>query len=339
MHDSQPSHQDKKDDVHLQPIVYPIRLPQELVDLVIDSVSDRHLDWIGAFRNLDILRACALVAKGWLKRAQRRIFQWIELPDTTTLYRLVDVLRASPHLASYVEVLSLSRRGKKAYMGYSAGCVEVLFSTVLGGLLPKLRCVAMDIRPEGKWTRVKVERDAQGEIIAVLRDTSHSFFPCLPLHPRFPLRLSAFSSLEELDLGFVVFQNFYDFARTLYHCKQLRILHCVNVEWTNLGSVMPPFMTRSTPQSKSPFLPLLERFSVSDVVIDVYNSYERAHQIVEIGGHGAERLLAGLALTASLRQFTVTISYVRIIQHYLRDSGTAGASTIVSSPSIASSEY
>ena len=36
MHDSQPSHQDKMDHIYLQPIVYPIRLPQELIDLVID---------------------------------------------------------------------------------------------------------------------------------------------------------------------------------------------------------------------------------------------------------------------------------------------------------------
>ncbi|KAI1784970.1 hypothetical protein LXA43DRAFT_900732, partial [Ganoderma leucocontextum] len=199
------------------------RLPQELVDLVIDCVSDRYIDRFGAFRNLAPLRACSLVAKGWLKSARRRIFQWIELPDTATLYRLVETLRASPHLAGYVQVLSLSRRAEtRTWATLQVAWRSCQFPTVLGGLLPNLRCVAADIRSEGTWSHVQVRRDAKESIEGVLRDTARPFLPCLPIHPRFPLRLSAFSSLEELDLGFVVFQNFYDFARTLYDCKQLR---------------------------------------------------------------------------------------------------------------------
>ena len=265
MNDQPLEHRDGNvDNVSLRPMDSPFRLPQELMEFVIDYVSDHHHDRIGAFRNLAPLRACSLVAKGWLKHAQRRIFKWIELPDTIALYRLADVLRASPHLASYVQFLSLSRRAENAYMGYSPGCVEVIFPTVLGGLLSKLRGVTFDFRSAGTWTHIQVKRDSKGDIEAVFKDTSLPFFPFLPIHPRFPLRLSAFSSLEELSLGFVRFQNFYDFARTLYDCKRLRGLHCGDVDWVNPCTILPPFMVPAPPRgSKGAFLSLLERFSVS----------------------------------------------------------------------------
>ncbi|PIL32993.1 hypothetical protein GSI_05111 [Ganoderma sinense ZZ0214-1] len=72
---NQPTKQNNMDTDPFPHIGYPIQLPQEVLDLVLNDVSDRHLDRIGTLGNLDTLRACALVTKkAWRLRAQRRTF-------------------------------------------------------------------------------------------------------------------------------------------------------------------------------------------------------------------------------------------------------------------------
>ncbi|KAI1784965.1 hypothetical protein LXA43DRAFT_1040036 [Ganoderma leucocontextum] len=285
-----------------KPSAYTSPLPQELVELIIDHVSDSPLD-LGHLhargsKRLAALRACSLVAKGWTTRAQRLIFQSVALPDTTGLRSFADALRASPHLAGYVQRLTLLRsiQGTSTSQSlYSPACVEVLFPTVLAGLLPSMRCLAFHQLPGplSSGTQLKpVDERPTHEV----SNAAPRFRPYLPIHPRFPLLLSStsFADLEELDLSFVVFQTFNDFARTLCAFKRLRILHCGNVNWITPGILLPSFMTTtSTPRNSGKFLPFLENLTM-----------------LTMGQHGAERLLSGLALTASLRALTVHLPHM-----------------------------
>lgn len=135
-----------------EPLNHPFPPPQELVDLIIDLISEDCHQPSREHRTLAVatLCACSLVAKGWTVRAQRGIFQWVELHDTTGLHSFASALRTSPHLAVDVQRLTLLRRIRdpsNALPYYSPACAEVLFPTVLAGLLPNLRYLAFDDLP------------------------------------------------------------------------------------------------------------------------------------------------------------------------------------------------
>ena len=63
--------------------------PQELVDLIIDTISDgrQHPRQQTRALALATLRVCSIVASGWTGRAQRHIFEWAEIYNKTFLYR------------------------------------------------------------------------------------------------------------------------------------------------------------------------------------------------------------------------------------------------------------
>ncbi|KAM5545195.1 hypothetical protein V8D89_001306, partial [Ganoderma adspersum] len=236
---------------------------------------------------LATLRACALVASGWTCRAQLRIFEWAEIYGKTCLYSFAEALRASPHLAAVVQRLTLIRRNQDPFnslLRYLPDCAEGLFPTVLAGLLPNLRYLAFD------------------DFLGLPRTThvghgSRRLRPYVPMHNRFPLLLSSsgFSDLRELRLAGIVFHTFNDFARMLHAFRQLRVLHCGDVDWVIPGVLLPPFMTTASLATRrdGEFLPVLEKLTV-----------------LTVGRHGVERLLMGLALNASLSALTISLPYI-----------------------------
>ncbi len=224
-------------------------LPQELVDLIIDCVQ-----------TLRDAYACSLVATVWTARAQRRMFQWVRLHDTFGLRSFAQALRTSPHLAEYVERLTLMGQTGGLGGGYSPDCVEVLFPTLLGSLLPNLCRLAFDVHlVTSKSGCEPVESRTEAGKTVLL---PNKLRPCFPMPPRFPLLLSSFSGITELHITSSRFQTFNDFARLLCAFKQLRTLSCVDVTWITQGILLPSFMATNT-NSGNTFLPHLVNLTVS----------------------------------------------------------------------------
>lgn len=91
----------------------PVSLPAELHDLILDNLCGEH----------DTLKACAVVCKRWLPRAQSLIFSRIHLDDTSTECFHSHVAQY-PQLCGYVRELTVS---------------GTLDGATLAGILQKLR--------------------------------------------------------------------------------------------------------------------------------------------------------------------------------------------------------
>ncbi|KAJ7056901.1 hypothetical protein C8F01DRAFT_1372230 [Mycena amicta] len=83
----------------------PLILPQELIDAVVDAiVSPLDLSedpWI--VTSILPLKACALVARTFVRPCQRYIFYGIRLRDNAS--RFASLLESSPHIASYIRAV------------------------------------------------------------------------------------------------------------------------------------------------------------------------------------------------------------------------------------------
>ncbi|TFK79049.1 hypothetical protein K466DRAFT_606440, partial [Polyporus arcularius HHB13444] len=106
------------------------RLPIEVCERVIEAVYDGRYEFVST--SLATLSSCALVCRAWRPRAQRVLFEFVLLRDKDTLYRIAQLLDASPELGSYVRTLAL--RGY-LHVPYSPA---VLFLAALRGRLANL---------------------------------------------------------------------------------------------------------------------------------------------------------------------------------------------------------
>lgn len=78
----------------------PLRLPQELNDIILDIVADR---------DRPSLASCALVHRALLGPSQRRLFRQIAYHALSpSSQQLLATLQGSPHLAEYVQTLLVS---------------------------------------------------------------------------------------------------------------------------------------------------------------------------------------------------------------------------------------
>ncbi|KAJ6459934.1 hypothetical protein C8R45DRAFT_1030119 [Mycena sanguinolenta] len=68
-------------------------LPQELIDAVVELVPAKDLI------------PCALTARAFVERSQRRIFYWMSLSGLPEYERMSSILAQSPHLGKYVRLL------------------------------------------------------------------------------------------------------------------------------------------------------------------------------------------------------------------------------------------
>ncbi|KAJ7171112.1 hypothetical protein C8R46DRAFT_1190563 [Mycena filopes] len=70
-------------------------LPQELIEAIVEEVP------------IESLAACSLAAIAFITSSQRRLFQWMSLPDIAAYQRAEKLLASSPHLGRYFRYLDL----------------------------------------------------------------------------------------------------------------------------------------------------------------------------------------------------------------------------------------
>ncbi|TFK82326.1 hypothetical protein K466DRAFT_304701 [Polyporus arcularius HHB13444] len=187
-----------------------LRLPIEVHERIIDAIFDDRYSLV--LDALAMLSSCALVCRAWRPRAQRILFEYVLLRDKDALFRLAELINASPELGTYVRKLAL--RGY-LHVPYS---LVVLFLTALRGKLPNLS--VLNIQGfDDEERAANPPPEAQKEL------------PTLPIHPYFPSLVKSISHIHSLSLVAVKFPSFGDFARFLAALPNLTDLFCLRVSW------------------------------------------------------------------------------------------------------------
>ena len=193
------------------------RLPVEVCEKVIDMLySEGQRDQVEHSRTL---HSCSLVCRAWRTRSQRNLFYSVVLCATEAVYKLAAVLDNGPHLRDYVrEVLLVAHTLHTTTNSLS------LFPIVLHGKLPNLRLFTIQhVAASNKWS----PRTSDSETTKPLEH--------VPLHPRFPLFLSAFTAITRLQLLRVTFRHFNDFLAMINALPALRDLICNSMRCMTLG--------------------------------------------------------------------------------------------------------
>ena len=222
------------------------RLPIEVCENVIDMLYSQGLD--DQVEHSRALHSCALVCRAWRVRSQRNLFYSVVLHGTDAVRRLASVLDNGPHLRDYVrEVLLIGRTLHTTTSPLS------LFPVMLYGKLPKLvRLIAKHVMDEEDWYPTTSENKTA-------KPSTH-----LPLHPRFPLFLSAFTTITRLVLIDVTFVHFNEFLGMVNALPALQQLWCQSVACMTLGP-LPMYITRQTDVDRPharPFAPNLQQLEL-----------------------------------------------------------------------------
>nr|VWO97957.1 C3H1-type domain-containing protein [Ganoderma boninense] len=200
----------------------PLHIPTEVCENIIDMLFSN--DTKETFTNVATLHSCALVCRDWRVRAQRMLFYQVQLADTTSFYRLATILDNARHLRDYVYRIELA-----GHHLHNTASIFALFPAVFTGKLPKLFRIDVVHMPDATGTpfpRTPGPPKAKA-------------LPYIPLHPRFPAFLSAFTAVSFLCLVDTTFRTFSEFARMLHGLPNLSLLACTSVHWIAPGGSHP----------------------------------------------------------------------------------------------------
>ncbi|EJF57279.1 hypothetical protein DICSQDRAFT_32800, partial [Dichomitus squalens LYAD-421 SS1] len=167
--------------------------PVEVCENIIDMLYSFPI--MDRVENARTLHRCALVCRAWRVRSQRNLFYSVVLHNIEALQKFSAVLDNGPHLCEYVHQLTLMGRTL-----HTTASPLSLLPIALHGKLPKLQ-------------EVTINRSLQ----------------YLPLHPRFALYFSAFTTVSGLYIFDLTFGHFNDFARMINSLPALRRLVCNGV--------------------------------------------------------------------------------------------------------------
>ena len=218
----------------------PVEVCENVIDMLYSLVLRDQLEYTRT------LRSCALVCKAWRVRSQRNLFYSVVLHSTEAVHKLASVLDTGPHLRDYVrEVLLIGRTLHTTSSPLS------LFPIMLYRKLPRLvRLITKHVTDEEDWYPTTCTNETA-------KPSTH-----LPLHPRFPLFLSSFTTVTRLVLIDVTFVHFNEFLMMVNALPALRQLWCQSVACMTLGP-LPMYTKPQTdvgrPRAR-PFAPNLRLF-------------------------------------------------------------------------------
>ncbi|EJF57286.1 hypothetical protein DICSQDRAFT_34059, partial [Dichomitus squalens LYAD-421 SS1] len=167
--------------------------PVEVCENIIDMLYS--LPIVERLENTRTLHHCALVCRAWRVRSQRNLFYSVILHDLPALQKFSAVLDNAPHLCDYVYELTLVGR---------------TLHTTTSPLSP------LPIALRGKLPNLQE--------VTIIRSLQY-----LPLHPRFALYFSAFTTVSRLHIVDITFGHFNDFARMITSLPAFQLLECTRV--------------------------------------------------------------------------------------------------------------
>ena len=240
------------------------RFPTELYESFIDAIDAWEPFKLGEIGQLErhtgreiSLRSCSLVSRAWRPRSQRCLFRHVLLTDRLSLRKFVALLDTAPWRRPIVEQLGIAEDTE----GYDPWDTFVLSPTALEGRLPRLKSI-------GIVRGFKEQLRKQG---------GRKQLPYLPIHPRFPLILSAssFRGVVQLTLSsqLAIFATFLDFTRVLNAFRTLSSMDLTGSIWDRpglnqfppaLGALLAPesIPIRTIPKSSKRVLSQLKHLTV-----------------------------------------------------------------------------
>ncbi|TBU27030.1 hypothetical protein BD311DRAFT_407432 [Dichomitus squalens] len=193
------------------------RFPVEVCENIIDMLYSFPI--MDRVENARTLHRCALVCRAWRVRSQRNLFYSVVLHNIEALQKFSAVLDNGPHLCEYVHQLTLMGRTL-----HTTASPLSLLPIALHGKLPKLQEVTINrVREDEDWYPSASESESAKSL------------QYLPLHPRFALYFSAFTTVSGLYIFDLTFGHFNDFARMINSLPALRRLVCNGVRCVTLG--------------------------------------------------------------------------------------------------------
>ncbi|TBU22514.1 hypothetical protein BD311DRAFT_675930 [Dichomitus squalens] len=266
------------------------RFPVEVCENIIDMLYS--LFFVDRLANTRALHRCALVCRAWRVRSQRNLFYSVVLHDLPALQKFSAVLDNAPHLCEYVYEVTLVGRTL-----HTTASPLSLLPIVLRGKLPKLQEVTINrFREDAK----SYPRTSKSDTVKPLQ--------YLPLHPRFALYFSAFTTVSRLCIVNLTFVHFNDLARMINSLPALRTLVCSHVRCVALGAL--PFNMKPRADGihapATPFAPKLQKLRLYYVDIHCVQRLVSAcgPRLTELAVcmpflHDAEMVLPGVPTTES----------------------------------------
>ncbi|TBU37319.1 hypothetical protein BD309DRAFT_1064087 [Dichomitus squalens] len=239
------------DDDRAYPDKHASRFPVEVFENIIDMLYSLFL--VDRVENTRALHRCALVCRAWRVRSQRNLFYSVVLHDLEALKKFSAVLDNAPHLCEYVYEVTLTGRTL-----HTTASPLSLLPIALRGKLPKLQeVIIIRVREDEDWYPRASELESAKSL------------QYLPLHPRFSLYFSAFTTVSRLYIMDITFGHFNDFARMITSLPALQLLECTRVRCVALGPL--PFSMRSRADEihapARPFAPNLQELRLWSVDI------------------------------------------------------------------------
>ncbi|KAK0462963.1 uncharacterized protein EV420DRAFT_1146884 [Desarmillaria tabescens] len=91
-----------------------VELPQELIEKIIDIVSQHETSLLLSSNPIKSLKSCALVARAFRFRSQYHLFHDVSLLNTRHYMRFLVICEASPHIPSLVRSLHLAQSDRSS---------------------------------------------------------------------------------------------------------------------------------------------------------------------------------------------------------------------------------
>ncbi|KAJ6583061.1 hypothetical protein DFH09DRAFT_1275428 [Mycena vulgaris] len=306
-----------------------VRLPQELIDVILDEF-DPSLMENDVFPDRTTLRFCALVARAFVRPSQANLFSTVNLCTLSQYHddghsvderpkRLSKLLSSKPHVRSYIRTLLLS------YQDTRSNSVAHILSS-----LPKLK--RLSLHP--------------------LRTlSSMNFVPEFPIQLRDSfLAVFSTSSLRRLELRYHQFENTQHLQQTLSNSRGLKELILMDICFADLSS--PP----SEKRAPTVVLEYLEVVNIQqDTIEAILNSFtlvdithlrsiscDRYHvSLLQANAHSIQKLTLSVAMSTvvfypgvldqilplktSLRSLNLSINNVHMMASMLARLGNLGS--------------
>lgn len=237
-----------------QSIPPPLYIPTEVCENIIDMLYS--LIPQETLANIATLHSCALVCRDWRVRSQRRLFNFVQLSDITSLRRLSVILDNGPQLRGYVYRVELT-----GCHLHNTTSIFALFPVLFAGKLPNL--VEIDVVHLGETEEAEFSKKAVSQ--------KAKSTPYIPLHPCFAALLRSFISVSELYLISTTFRSFGELLRIIRALTNLQALTCRSVCWITTGGSHPGADFIQQPNwaagghTRPPFGPKVRELKVRDI--------------------------------------------------------------------------